>query len=288
MKKLFGNEKGQTVVIILLVMVVGLTIGLSIVNRSLSDIKISQETEQSQRAFSAAEAGLEKAILNINSPGQPAPGTINDVNYTVDKSLMGGSGTTPDGYELTEKSAVKKDEVAQINLEGGTASQLRIYWAKIDTSEAPGIPNHTTVNPCTNPPVASLEISQINYNSSANPAYTITKSAYCACSGKGNNFTLVSHDPSAGLYAYSQVIDIVNPLDAKILRIRPLFNDTSLKIKVETAGGILPDQEVRLVSKGESNGKVRAIEWRQPIKPALPALFDYVLFNGSSTNSLSQ
>jgi hypothetical protein len=278
MKFYRNNEKGQTVVIILLVMVVGLTIGLSIVNRSLSDIKISQETEQSQRAFSAAEAGLEKAISEINTldVGKGVSKTINDVTYTVDKSLSGGGSG---GYKLIGKSAVKQDDVAQVNLEnesgGCDVGSVKIFWAKRDETTEPD-------NPCT-APVASLEISQINYNANTK-VYSIYKYAYSACPGKGNDFSNATHEASDPIWAYSADITLSDSSNAKILRIRPLFNGTSLQI----VGNVnLPNQEIVLTSKGELNGKVRAIEWKQPIKPALPAIFDYVLFN-ESNNSLSK
>ncbi|MBU3957074.1 hypothetical protein KKI19_02265 [Patescibacteria group bacterium] len=45
------DSSGQALLIILLVMAVALTIGLSVVSRSITDIRISQEQEQSARAF---------------------------------------------------------------------------------------------------------------------------------------------------------------------------------------------------------------------------------------------
>ena len=46
------SQKGQIVVTIILIMVVALTIGLSIAGRSVSDLKMSAQVEESQRAFS--------------------------------------------------------------------------------------------------------------------------------------------------------------------------------------------------------------------------------------------
>ena len=58
------KDTGQIIIILLLVMVVALAIGLSVVGRSINDISTSTNTENSSRAFSAAEAGIEK-ILNL-------------------------------------------------------------------------------------------------------------------------------------------------------------------------------------------------------------------------------
>jgi hypothetical protein len=82
-----SSEQGQAVLIILLIMAVVLTVGLSIVSRSVTDIKISQQAQESARTFWVAQAGLEKAIKANSSDAD----TLNDVSYQVDRSLIGGS-----------------------------------------------------------------------------------------------------------------------------------------------------------------------------------------------------
>jgi len=57
-----NKQSGQAVLIILLVMAVILTIALSVVSRSVTDISISRKEEEAARAFSAAEAGIEKVL----------------------------------------------------------------------------------------------------------------------------------------------------------------------------------------------------------------------------------
>ncbi|MFH0863897.1 MAG: PilX N-terminal domain-containing pilus assembly protein, partial [Candidatus Gottesmanbacteria bacterium] len=62
MKNNIGKQNGQILLIVLLVMVVGLTMGLSLATRSATDVKISSQLEHSSRAFAAAEAGIEAAL----------------------------------------------------------------------------------------------------------------------------------------------------------------------------------------------------------------------------------
>ena len=70
------KEKGQIILILLLVMTVALGVGLTIVQRSLTDISTSTKVEQSSRAFSAAEAGIEKALQgDISSVNFPDAGS---------------------------------------------------------------------------------------------------------------------------------------------------------------------------------------------------------------------
>jgi|GEM_PF-347757 len=69
------TSKGQAVLVVLLGMAVTLTIVLSIVSRSITDISLSTTDEDSARAFSAAEAGIENLIIS-GSAGIGA--TLND------------------------------------------------------------------------------------------------------------------------------------------------------------------------------------------------------------------
>ncbi|OGM11455.1 hypothetical protein A2Z22_00190 [Candidatus Woesebacteria bacterium RBG_16_34_12] len=62
-------QKGQALLIILLVLSVVLTVSLSIVSRSVTDIKITSNEEESVRALSAAEAGVEQALKTGVSTG---------------------------------------------------------------------------------------------------------------------------------------------------------------------------------------------------------------------------
>ncbi len=56
------QNSGQTLLIIVLIAAVILTVGLAVASYSITDIKISQQEEESARAFSAAEAGIEEAL----------------------------------------------------------------------------------------------------------------------------------------------------------------------------------------------------------------------------------
>lgn len=80
MKKLVSLKTGQAVLVVVLISVIALTIGLSIAGRTVTDIKMSRQMEESQRAFSAAEAGIEAALLS----GTEASGVgIGNASYSV-------------------------------------------------------------------------------------------------------------------------------------------------------------------------------------------------------------
>jgi len=56
------SQKGQTLLILILLSTILATIGLSIAQSTIQDNQISQLEEQTKRAFSAAEAGIEAAL----------------------------------------------------------------------------------------------------------------------------------------------------------------------------------------------------------------------------------
>lgn len=65
-----GRNSGQALLIILLVLSVALTVTLSAVSRSITDITITTYEEDSSRAYSAAEAGIEQALLTYSPIGE--------------------------------------------------------------------------------------------------------------------------------------------------------------------------------------------------------------------------
>lgn len=64
-------QRGQILLIVVLTMIVALTVGLSIAARIVTELKLSKQNEESQRAFQAAEAGIQQTLerqASINTP----------------------------------------------------------------------------------------------------------------------------------------------------------------------------------------------------------------------------
>jgi len=89
------KEKGQALIVVLLVSAIGLTLGLSLASRTTDDSNIATEIQESSRAFSAAEAGLEAAAQQLGSFGTLPTGTVGsggrDAKYSVDIVEAGGT-----------------------------------------------------------------------------------------------------------------------------------------------------------------------------------------------------
>ena len=86
------SESGQIGIIVVLIMIVLLTIGLSLASRTTKQVALSTQEAESTRVFNAAEVGVEQALSNLSftgdsytsSPIQPA-GTNATVTYTINK-----------------------------------------------------------------------------------------------------------------------------------------------------------------------------------------------------------
>lgn len=127
------SQNGQIVLILLLVMTVALAIGLSLVQRSITDISTSTKLEQSSRAFSAAEAGIEKAL------GGGGSTTVTLENNST--ANVTDSGLLPAENQALEYPPLGKEEIAHVWLADPNADfkssgggkyydqpSLDVYW----------------------------------------------------------------------------------------------------------------------------------------------------------------
>ena len=119
-------QKGQILLLVVLVMTIALTIGLSLATRTITDIRTTTEEENSQRAFSAAEAGIEKALLESSG----ATGSfVNNTSFQTSIATVSGI-TLP----LNNGNPILKDEAADVwfSVYPGYTSpwtgDITIYW----------------------------------------------------------------------------------------------------------------------------------------------------------------
>ena len=83
-------QRGQVLLIVVLVMVIALTVGLSVISRSVTTLRTTKESESSQRAFSAAEAGVAK-LLNSNNTSISSTTLSNGSSFTGSSSTISGA-----------------------------------------------------------------------------------------------------------------------------------------------------------------------------------------------------
>lgn len=136
-----SSKSGQVVLIILLIMSVILVVGLSIASRSVTDIKISQQSQESARALWVAQAGLEKAMKTNTAIGVGT--SLGGVNYSVSKVGIGGATefVFPENYNADEVATLwlvghnesTKDVDESVHYSG---SWLKFYWGNDSTCDA--------------------------------------------------------------------------------------------------------------------------------------------------------
>lgn len=300
------NQKGQTVILLLLVMVIGLTVGLSVVSRSVLDVKLSSQSEESSRAFTAAEAGVEVAL----EQGLATIGTIEgDVgpadslsHYTCTR-LAQAAGLSY--YVFPYK--VEKDKAAQfyfasasdIEKQDFDGNKIRIVWGNSGTdkgsSTAPALevsliykeedtykvakfaldPNETrrgSNNFCS--PVSCVQTEVSNFATNGTDIITTSDAEVKFQFGADINVTAFNSGPTKFL---------------QIGRFRLLYNENSPAVlgiksfddKTFTSQGTVID----CLGERIQSGVQRRVKVYENF-PSLPDVFDYVLFNGNPSRSL--
>lgn len=82
------NSSGQALLIVLLSLSVVLVVSMSLLSRSITDINLTGRDDESGRAFSAAEAGIESALVTAGF-GQVITGTFEDGRSSFSAQVSG-------------------------------------------------------------------------------------------------------------------------------------------------------------------------------------------------------
>jgi Tfp pilus assembly protein PilX len=114
------KRKGQVALVVILVVLVGLTVGVAILGRSVTNVGISNQEEERARSFSAAEAGVEDALRQDLSILAGSGGNFNigdsSVSYKVSK--------------LTNvTSEINPGEVVTVDWSKSGASSFSVTWS---------------------------------------------------------------------------------------------------------------------------------------------------------------
>jgi len=301
------NQNGQALLIVLLTMTVVLTIVLSVVSRSVTDISITTYGEDAQRAFDAAEAGIERVLLT----GSNQSDSLGDAEYDAGLSfpLPSSNQVVYPTDILAGESAtfwfVAHDANGDLYCGGGDCLRsnqiLQICWGE------PG----TLLNDLT----PAVEISlfydvSLGVDDSPNnfSGVKIARLAYDPYSGRPgeNNFRVTSAVCSGGIegknFAFSTgQINLNNSTPPNVnldcpptlpgclimAKVRLLYNHNSgtgvsiphpVGIQMNPTGGThLPSQGTQIDSVGSSGGSTRKVNVFQGY-PEPPFVFESAIF----------
>jgi hypothetical protein len=261
-------QSGQSLLIVVLVLVVALTVGLSVAVRSTTNLRTSVESDSSEKAFSAAEAGIEKSLQSNNSA--PLTTLSNNASFQTTVADLAGS-----GFNLNNGSTVLKDDSVDLWLStypdytNPWSGSLSINWGSMSDTCSPIESNNTQ---------AALEVVLIT-GTSGSPKTTSYLLDPCSSRAASNNFEYVTTagDTIDGkTYARKKTITITSGL---IVRIIPLYAPSFVGAQNAPADPVLPSQGSIITAVGTSeNTKRKIVSFRG--HPKLPTeLFPFVFFS---------
>lgn len=293
------NQKGQAILALILIMTVALAIGVSIIQKSLVDVSTSTKVETSQRAFSAAEAGIEKALR-----GSDVSGGVTLENQSSakvqDTGLLPFTASSGSQQEGLEYPPFSKEEFAHgwlADLTSTTNPPGEFYMPASKTTNR-GIEIYWG-NPSAEKAAIAVKIIYytltLGYQSNAyyfDPDATRTTSngftnvsTNCLSSGVSPIDTILGTNRS---FFCKMIIDGSSsppfPVSSLMLvRIRLLYNSTSQQVALRGYGTCgrdcsLPPQARIIVSKGTSVETQRTLQVFQ-VSKVVPPYFDFAIFS---------
>lgn len=254
MARYIHSQSGQIGVVILLIMVVILTVGLSVATRTTQETFLSTQSSESARVFNAAEAGIEQALsTDLETLAQDqTSGTVTGiedttVNYSIKK-------------EAALETQLFKGVSVAIDVTGVTAGNgIRVEWAKEDCGANPAAF------------VAAIY--------SDNAGVITTRYRTLGTCGRSDGFEPATTLPAGNTYKFR--FDLALQANDVLVRLQPVYNDT--QVKVSGSGWILPTQFYRIRSEASNDlgDETRIVEVNRTL-PTAPSIFDYALYSGTT------
>lgn len=292
-----NTQSGQALLLVLVGMGSVLVMALSVISRSITDISLSGKEDESSRAFSAAEAGIEHLLVSTSVIPYVGVGVTASVSYVSQgsgsyflpqKLLSGETGTvwfvshTDTGEKLTctAKPCYKSSSAA-----------MDVYWGDVGTSDIPALEVVVYYDSGASPKQAIA----------SDPSYSnvrIKRFIYDINAGVRDNGFLTSVttgsailDGTAFKYHLSAPINLttVGPAGCSningcllMAKVRLLYNSVAQSVAVSVGGSsTLPAQAKKLESVGTSGESTRKVELIQTYKEPF-SVFESGLYSGVS------
>src|SRR3989344_2928526 len=283
-----SKNRGQVILIILLITTVGLTIGLSLVSRTITDIKVSTQITESSKAFSAAESGIEAALkgTSIGDIGSLDLGGGASANYAVTEY-----GNSDDPLVFKDVAAgdaktiwlVKHDEatgniLTPPDTNGKYDSQrIEICWGKdlSNPSEVPAV-EVSLLYYDTNE--LSYKMGTLAFDDNDSRVNGFEKdvdngNTQARCSNENRRYNVELNFSANTDYGFNANASFTRVA----LMVKPLYAQTDVVIGTES-GKNLPSQGKQITSTGTTtSGTARKISVVQG-HATLPPIFGYTLF----------
>lgn len=290
MRGLVGSSSGQAFLIVVLIMVIALTVGLSVASRTVTNLKMGSEEANSQKAFSAAEAGIEQTLQTTGQ--NPVNQNFNTNNgsqiIALSRTYLGGCNNSvcTNKVLLNNGSPVPKDEGLDIWFtpfsqdptqiystvwpSDGSNGSFTIYWG-----EYTGM---ILASPCN---YSAIELMVISYTGSSNwraDPSGLRLARYPVESGCTNGRSSGFAVPNAGgvsnfngqgvNFQYGNSFGVSGnaayPLNHVIfVRVIPLFYNTKIGVQITTPNLNFPStgQGQIIISEGQAGSTQRQLTY---------------------------
>lgn len=287
-------RRGQALVVVLLVLAVAMTLGVSIASRSVTEQNIATLEDESSRALDAAEAGVEVALGNISTASGPTPVGGSSSTYEFSSS------TTGSGDHVSPPDVIKAGDSVSVFLAAHDASGNLIL-------DGTGGYNKTQVHMCWgNADVTADEMQwpalgvTLHYYDSAASDYGMVVKTYDpngdrrgnnGFANPGNSGSLPCTDRTYPFWvrAASLTSGLGMPSGAVplYLKLRMFYNGSSGHFASVWASGAgtqnFPNQGKSIISLGREGQTARKLSVFQRYYE-LPPIFEGALFSGTSLN----
>lgn len=262
----FKHQQGQTLIIVLMVMIVALTVGVTVSSRYIKTLRNLSESDNSTRALAVAEAAVERMLIvptetledyiNFNNCGANCVLEIyGDSNYAARADVtLSFTGSLGDFYE----TKVNEGEVYQLFLNGyASGSSLDVCWDDM----------------------ASIYASYIYENSGVvlSDVYAYNPIGYA---GSENGFLEASP-----MHGYGNCFTVNTTGTPDVLRVKS-YNEESYLYFVPASGQTIPNQGILITAVGRSGDAIRTVKVLKT-QGSVPEDFDYVIFQKSADAPLS-
>lgn len=266
-------QSGQIALIALLVLTIATTVGLSLIARTTTDVSVTRNIEESARAFSAAEAGIEETLKSgVASSGTTDP-TLG-VSYIVTIDPAGGGVGSP--FVFPQKTLNENTEtVWLVNHDPSTGMIVETPTYTANTIDVCWSSESIT-------PAIVISVLYHKFGGS----YQVAKAAYDPDGSRANNFSAptpgIGSCPTSTSYrSRITFTDLgITAADTLIaLRIRPVYSGAQIAIAPAQA---LPTQGNRIKSVGTAGSDVnrKIIVYQQYRAP--DSIFDYAVYSEGS------
>lgn len=272
------NQSGQILLITLLVLAFAVTVAISVISRSTTDVSISNQQEDSAKAFSAAEAGIEEGMRTSQDIGVTT--LTAGTQYKVDVINVGGAAGIYTFPSLTDNEITETLWLANHNADGS-----------LDVDTKAFVPATGTIDICWNKPGADVPAVVMTILYKRGTSYLVAKEGFDPTAGRrATNYFLAPTSATKGaecgtgdyrnrvrLSDYGINLATDNLL---MLRLRPVY--TATEFSIDAGGTVLPLQGKTVTSTGTtSSGATRKIVVVQQFS-SLETFFDAALYSQTS------